>query len=842
MPRYDNIFLTDTGTTYNFTTPSSGGGGGANFPRRSNRQAHSDGLLAQFNEALIQFQNYTPEHVAAISYNTGTYVEFSGAEQCDLVTKSLEDSRQGITLQSIRDVVTQAEDGSEIITTKATVFIPAGKEKVFIKKISDFATQNTKPTEKNPNGNPKNNDLVSSIESISAAITISAFWIGRPADIPIDTPQWYELWIDTSNEDCNAVKQDAFAVLDALNIRHCNEDKVIEFPERLVILTFANRSNLLDVIKQGKKVAEIRKPAEPNAYFLDSSLAEQTEWADDLLSRTQFNDTGVAVCILDTGVNRNHSLIEPYMPSTGMTVETTWGASDDDGHGTNMAGVILYNDLRRYLLSSSPIPLNHTIESVKILGATVTTPNLYGAVTENAALLPEISAPTVKRVYCMAVSDADSSSNDGQPSSWSGAVDKISFDGQKRLLIISAGNVEQQMLQAYGYPNACLKKSVEDPAQAWNALTVGAYALDTAIQPSDVTRGYSAIAQTEELSPYSSTSASWKSQWPIKPELVCDGGNVASDGTNYIHGHDDLSKLTLSKDISRRLFSTIWATSAAAAQCSYIAAELMASYPDLHPETVRALLVHSARWTDAMKSQFGLPHTKAQGIKKLLRTCGYGVPDLSRAKDTLNNRVNMIIEGEMQPYEKAQGSSIPKMKEMHLHSLPWPDAILQELENTGVKVRITLSYFIEPGPGQKGWKNKYRYASCGLRFELKRPNETVSQFQQRVNKAMRDEDYENTTTTENNWYLGEKNRNSGSIHSDVWIDTAINLAQCNSISVFPVVGWWRERTTLKKYNSRVRYSLVVTLETPEERVDLYTPIMTKIASRIPVSIERNTSQ
>jgi adenine-specific DNA-methyltransferase len=33
-------------TTYNFTTPSSGGGGSVNFPRRSNRQAHSSGLLA----------------------------------------------------------------------------------------------------------------------------------------------------------------------------------------------------------------------------------------------------------------------------------------------------------------------------------------------------------------------------------------------------------------------------------------------------------------------------------------------------------------------------------------------------------------------------------------------------------------------------------------------------------------------------------------------------------------------------------------------------------------------------------------------------------------------------
>jgi len=841
MPRYDNVYLTDTGVAYNFTSAPKPGGA-MNFPQRPNRQAHSDKLLAQLNEAKTQFQNYTPEQVAAISYNTGVYVEFSGAEQCDLVTKSLEDNRQGIRLLNVRDIVTQSDDGSEIVTTRATVFIPAGKEEVFIKKLTAFATENTKPTEKNPDGKPKHNDLVSSIESISAAITISAFWIGRSADMPTDTLQWYELWIDTSDEDFDKIKSEVFALLDSLNISHQGEDKLIKFPERLVILALVNRPSILDIIKQGQRLAEIRKPAEPNAYFLDSSLAEQTEWVDDLSQRIQFTDTGVAVCILDTGVNRNHRLIEPYMPSIGETADSTWGNNDDDGHGTNMAGVVLYNDLRRYLISNAPILLNHTVESVKILGNTSTHPNLYGAVTENAVLLPEISSPTTKRVYCMAITDGGGSTNDGQPSSWSGAVDKISFDAQKRLFIISAGNVEQPVLQTKGYPKANYEKSVEDPAQAWNALTIGAYALDTAIQSADATKGYFAVAPAEGLSPYSSTSDSWKSQWPIKPELVCDGGNVATDGTSYMQGHDDLSKLTLSKDINRRLFDTIFATSAATAQCSYIAAELMASYPDMRPETVRALLVHSARWTDAMKAQVGFPQadSKSNGRKKLLRTCGYGLPDLERAKDTLNNRVNMIIEGEIQPYEKAQGAS-PKMKEMHLHTLPWPEDILRNLENAEVQLRLTLSYFIEPGPGQKGWKNKYRYASCGLRFEIKRPNETDAQFQQRINMAMRDEGYENTGVPDNNWYLGENNRNSGSIHSDVWIDTAINLAECGSIAIYPVVGWWRERTTLRKYNSRIRYSLVVSIETPEENIDLYTPIMTKIASKIPVAITSNAT-
>ena len=837
MDRHNNVFLADTAETYDFSsTPKPGGE--LQIPFRENRQSHSDKLVAQFREAQNHFNSYTPEQVAAISYNTGTYVEFVGAENCDLVTISLEDSRQGIKLLNVRDVVSEYDENhNPKITTKATVFIPTGKEDVFINKITDFATKQTK------SGKPRNNDLVSSIESISDAIKISSFWVGRPTEMPNETKRWYELWVDVDEKNFDIIMQNTFNILNELNLEHRQETEYIRFPERLVLPIFANRSELLSLIRQGVTIAEIRKPAEPNTFFLDSSVTEQAEWADDLLARTKFNDSGVTVCILDTGVNNNHKLISPYMPISGTAVNSSWGTRDKNGHGTNMAGVILYNDLKRYLITNAPFELNHTIESVKILEPSSPTPTkvtLYGSITEQAALLSEISNPTVKRIYCMAVTDPTSGFNDGQPSSWSAAIDKISTEGQKRLFIISAGNVEEDELKTSGYPNACLNKSIEDPAQAWNALTVGAYSVDSTIQPRRETKGYFPIAQYGELSPYSSTSNEWKTQWPIKPEVVCDGGNVASDGTNFIQGMDELSKLTLSKDINRRLFDTIWATSAAAAQCSYIAAELMAAYPSMRPETLRALIVHSARWTTQMINRFGLPDTKTQGRKKLLRTCGYGVPNLEIAKDTLNNRVNMIVEGELQPYEKKQGSAT-KMKEMHLHTLPWPESVLQTLENKMVKVRITLSYFIEPGPGQKGWKNKYRYSSCGLRFDMKRPNETLKQFQQRINNLMRDDDYQNTSTTDNNWYLGSKNRDVGSIHSDVWEDTAINLAQSGIIAVYPVVGWWRERTALKKYNSKIPYSLVVTIETPEENVDLYTPIMTKIASRVTVPIATSSN-
>lgn len=43
-----------------------------------------------------------------------------------------------------------------------------------------------------------------------------------------------------------------------------------------------------------------------------------------------------------------------------------------------------------------------------------------------------------------------------------------------------------------------------------------------------------------------------------------------------------------------------------------------------------------------------------------------------------------------------------KTKDMHLHDLPWPKEVLLELGEVSVKLRVTLSYFIEHAPGEIG--------------------------------------------------------------------------------------------------------------------------------------------
>lgn len=73
------------------------------------------------------------------------------------------------------------------------------------------------------------------------------------------------------------------------------------------------------------------------------------------------------------------------------------------------------------------------------------------------------------------------------------------------------------------------------------------------------------------------------------------------------------------------------------------------------------------------------------------------------------------------------------------------------------------------------------------------------------------------------------------MHSDIWKGSAAELASRGEIAIYPTTGWWKSRQALKQYDRAVRYSLIVSIKAPEVDVDLYTPIINKVAA--PVSLQ-----
>lgn len=817
-----NIFLSHTAAPYPYSSKSHPVK--KNYPQRD-PAAHAAYIQRKLSEAYAAHK-LTQSQVAAIRYKDGIYLEVSGAAECDFASEALENRKQGIRLVNIStDMQTQTE--------KAIVYIPEGKESYLIKKIEKYANERT------AKNHPRYNELVSSIEDIRLAL-FKSFWFDSHAMFPDEEPVWCELWLrfgeyDKSAKTWDNAEKKITSICQDLNIL-INENRIV-FPERLVKLIYANATDLRSLVESCSFIAEMHRAPEPTAFFTELSNPDQKDWADELLSRTTFERGNVAVCLLDTGLNAAHPLLAPATDTDHIqSVTPSWRANDHQGHGTEMAGVSLYYDLKQALISNSPLNITHEIESVKILPPTgENPPELYGAITAQAVALAEIANPMANRVLCMAVTAPAYNTRDGSPTSWSAAIDNITSgaeeNDEKRLFVISAGNVQPNEFDSSPYPETNRLHSVESPGQSWNAITVGAYSDDSTISD-PIFRGFTPLAAAGELSPYSATSRTWNKRWPIKPEVLFNGGNVGANGTDY-DVHPDLSLLTTNYQPLTKLFSTICATSAATAQAAHFCAQLLNEYPDIWPETVRALMIHSARWTQEMKAQFCTDDSKSKGRRDLLRTCGYGIPNLARAIQCMNNSVNMVIQGELKPFEKNS------MHEMHLHTLPWPKEVLSSLGETPVTLKLTLSYFIEPGPGEVGWKDKYRYPSCGLRFDVINSNETKEDFQKRINVEMRGDnkkDKGDGTSGSDRWYLGSNNRDVGSIHSDFCELSAVELSDCNLIAVYPVVGWWRERDYLKRYDKKIRYSLVVSLSTPSTDVDLYTPIITQITPAIEIPI------
>lgn len=542
------------------------------------------------------------------------------------------------------------------------------------------------------------------------------------------------------------------------------------------------------------------------------------------------------VGLLDTGVNHAHPLLANLIPDANLhTHKPDWGVNDTGPHGTGMAGLALYGDLTPLFNGAGPVEVTHRLESMKLIDASDPhSEDLFGAVTIEGVSRLEV-VPDPRRLFCMAITT--DGKDRGRPTSWSAAIDNLAsgvVNDTRRLIIISAGNTGDPA----NYPADNETSSVQDPAQAWNALTVGG-TTDKVIIDAQANPGYTPLAEEGDLAPASTTSLIWPSRWPFKPDIVLEAANMGRSqnaGALYL---PELCLLTTSDTFlaGEPPLMTFQATSAAAALAARLSARLWADYPDLTPESVRALMVHSARWSPAMLRRCS-PGGNLN-VTNLLRTFGHGEPDEDTLLTSADNDLTLILQGSMQPFIKEDGAV--KTRDIKIHGLPWPTAVLQQLPlDTEVSLRVTLSYFIEPSPGERGWDKKYGYASHGLRFAVQRPTETPAQFMARINAYGRDESYDADAHQGDagRWFLGTNTPSQGSIHSNVWTGTAAQLANRSHVAVYPTMGWWKTRPKEDRYDREVAYSLVVSLVVPDVETDIYTPVAQQIevAAQIVVDI------
>lgn len=120
---------------------------------------------------------------------------------------------------------------------------------------------------------------------------------------------------------------------------------------------------------------------------------------------------------------------------------------------------------------------------------------------------------------------------------------------------------------------------------------------------------------------------------------------------------------------------------------------------------------------------------------------------------------------------------------------------------------------------------------------MKRTDETVEGFRARINKVVREAGVSSNAKAKHGWFLGTQLQTRGSVVSDEWSGSATDLADSEALAIFPKIGWWRSLTKEKCWDNQAHYSLVISISTPEEGVDLYTLIENQIEVMTPVQLE-----
>ena len=430
-----------------------------------------------------------------------------------LAVQSLDTS--GAKLLSVASATDQSPE-------RAVVWLPFGAVGAFFTKIEQFATETTS------RGNPRNQALVANIADLRLAV-LHDLW-QEPEQFPdADEVRWWEVWLarlaptpaarrskkgDVGIIPPRQLADGPGAVLRAVAAERAWQvaPGLLAFPDNVIALVRASASELGTLLSTSAVPSELHR-ARVTSEISSLDPLDQDEWVANLAGRIKAADPdAAAVCVLDTGLMSAHPLLRASVDRALSALDGE-GPGDQAGHGTAMAGLALFRDLDRDLTAKGVVSLRHRIESVKVLRSshdTTNAPEMYPTITAIAIAAAE-AEQVRRRAFSMAVTVDGSDGSDGHPTSYSAAFDALAFgtdiarsdDGIEllgqpdphaaRLFVLSAGNVpaDQWTTDHLALSDVA---PVQNPAQAWNVLTVGAYTEKITPPTTELFRGWATVA------------------------------------------------------------------------------------------------------------------------------------------------------------------------------------------------------------------------------------------------------------------------------------------------------------------------------------------------------------
>jgi hypothetical protein len=507
---------------------------------------------------------------------------------------------------------------------------------------------------------------------------------------------------------------------------------------------------------------------------LELYQAAFTPFIDDTL-----DDNAPLACVIDSGVFTGNPLLSSVVVAEEDFDNTENTTADQNGHGTGVAGIVVYGDFEDYDSVNRVFRPLVRICNGKILH------NDNGAAFRDDKRPEELVKEAIEyfhreygcRIFNLSSGDADHIYNGGRQMVWASLLDELSRDLDV-IIVVSAGNVVTPDLTDFANRNELMEQTrnrllstehrLIDPATTALGITVGS--ITRYEEPETIQNRTTPLSVGLRDYPSAFTRTGQGVSGAIKPEFVDYGGNYAvyqmtATQTRWHKTNQALREPTLSHDINR-VFAGNIGTSFSAPHVTHYAARIERALQEQTGELpsanlIRALLASSAKclqkdWlSEATPPDFH--GTQRQNQEWRLRLCGYGKVDNSTLF-TDRNHVTLFAEDALD------------LKQIHLYKVPVPREFLDL--NTSKRISVGFAYNPPTRLSRKA------YIANTLWFEVFRRIDVETLLNYKGKKANADEQAADQIIEDFSQHYGAKflpgysEVNNSTLQQRVWEKTA----------------------------------------------------------------------
>ncbi|MEO5716217.1 MAG: S8 family peptidase [Luteolibacter sp.] len=608
-------------------------------------------------------------------------------------------------------------------------------------------------------------------------------------------------------------------------ILQITEDAAVEFPDSFAMRIRMSGKGFFDFITNFPSLFEVTVPDEFN---LPVSAEPNGEDRPDNFELLAPPIDAPRLCVIDSGIQENHRWLSAAIDRE-LSKCFLPDRSDDDvadyvrggGHGTRVAGACLYPNA---VPSAGPHQAPFWLLNARVLNDDNDLPNRVFPAQLLQTIVEYYLTHCGARIFQHSIG-GNCACRTTRMSIWAAAMDWLSY--QHDVLFVQAvGNINGRgaitnpgILDHYEagrrYPSYLQQASsrIANPAQSLQALSVGSISRE--YFENGVCRS---LSRSQRPSAFSRTGFGlWDS---IKPEVVEFGGDYAADTG------DPPSLTTPSEVCPETIRSTrhggpafgsdAVGTSFATPKVAHIAGRLAALFPEQSPLLYRALIVNSARWP-VWAEQAAVTHRPA-----IVRSIGFGVPDVERATENSEHRVTLITPDTYECHAR----------EGFVFGVPIPESMRRPGEDFEVRIEVTLSYAAEP---RRTRKSRRGYLGVWLDWAASKRGEDFDVFRSRVLKEF-DSDEDDASDGNFSWMLGNATarngqtdgvcRKNGTLQKDWTVARSYELPEMFGIIVRGHQGWSASE------HETAKFTLAVSFEALGAEVELYQEVKASVEAEI----------